>query len=308
VNQFTPKYPRSRGRLRAKLVELLPAVGGWLRRLLVKNRVRQKPVVVTRKRRWQVESFTKKGIVGAACILVVAISGYSVCQVLKKSDIFRLTTVAVYGNSEVDKTEIFDLGNIVQGRNLLSMDVEKCSRAISSHPWIESVQIKRLWPSRLTVNVREFKPIAMINVTAGNSRGLYYVDGKGRVFAKVEKGHELDFPVITGVDTNGHVSGSVIEETGLTREAFTFIMQAAKGNPIVPLQTISEVNVSSAKGIVVYLVDRPFPIYMGYEGVKAKYNRLVTLLDRLYRKKKIQEIKEIRMDYFEGRILVAKVE
>ena len=100
----------------------------------------------------------------------------------------------------------------------------------------------------------------------------------------------------------------MIGDKGLVAQAFQFLHLAAKGNPIVPLQTISEVNVSPEKGIVVYLVDRPFPIYMGYDKISTRYYQLVKLLERLYRKKKIQEIKEIRMDYQEGRILVAKME
>ncbi len=47
---------------------------------------------------------------------------------------------------------------------------------------------------------------------------------------------------------------------------------------------------------------------MGYDTINTRYYQLVKLLERLYRKKKIQEIKEIRMDYQEGRILVAKLE
>jgi hypothetical protein len=66
--------------------------------------------------------------------------------------------------------------------------------------------------------------------------------------------------------------------------------------------------VSQEKGIIVYLVERPFPIYVGCGSVKKRYYQLVKLLERFYRKKKIEGIKEIRMDYQEGRILVARSE
>jgi hypothetical protein len=62
------------------------------------------------------------------------------------------------------------------------------------------------------------------------------------------------------------------------------------------------------KGIIVYLVEHPFPIYVGYGNVEKRYYQLVKLLERFYRKKRIEGIEEIRMDYHEGRILVARSE
>ena len=148
----------------------------------------------------------------------------------------------------------------------------------------------------------------MINIEEEEGQSLYYVGHQGKVFAQVDDSQDLDFPVITGVQSTGELTGNMIGDKGLVAQAFQFLRLAATGNPIVPLQTISEVNVSPEKGLVVYLVDHPFPIYMGYDNISTRYSQLVTLLERLYRKKKIQEIKEIRMDYQEGRILVAKVE
>jgi hypothetical protein len=92
----------------------------------------------------------------------------------------------------------------------------------------------------------------------------------------------------------------------LAAKALKFLHLAARGNAILPVQAISEIHVD-ADGLVVYLVDRPFPIYVGTERIQTKYYRLVKILERLYKKKKIAEIKEIRMDYTENKVLVAMV-
>ncbi|RUM41852.1 MAG: hypothetical protein DSY70_00470 [Desulfobulbus sp.] len=308
MRKYTPKYRRpGTGRLR-KSTEKLSLLTTRLKDLFSFRRKKIQTVAVARQQKWQIGHFSKKGgLVILACIAVLACGVYF-RQVLQKSDIFRLSTLSVQGNQQVKKAKILDLGGIEQGVNLLAFDTQRSEDAISKHPWIESVKIERSWPSALTIRVHEYRPLAMINIDQENDRGLYYVDRKGRVFAKVEKGHELDFPVITGVDSIEKVTGTVIAGTGLAAEAFRFIRLASRGNPIIPLQTISEVNVSPGKGIIVYLVDRPFPIYMGFDGMQTKYYQLVKLLGRLYRKKKLQEIREIRMDYFKNRILVAKVE
>jgi cell division septal protein FtsQ len=309
MKKYTPQYRRGSTGLRQRISFLFSGIADRLNISAKFKRRSPHPVVSSQKPRWLIGDFSgKSGLLVVGCLILAGVGLYF-GQTLKKSDIFRLATVAVHGSRLVDKSTILDLGEIEPGLNLLALNVDECKKRISSHPWIASVDIIRSWPSGLTVNVHEFRPLAMMNIEGKQGQGLYYIDAKGRIFAKVEKDHELDFPVITGVDAVNDVNGAVIAQNGLAGEAFSFIRRAAsQANAIMPLQTISEVNVSAANGIIVYLVDRPFPIYMGYDRVQQKYNLLVKLLDRLYRKKKIEEIKEIRMDYFENRILVAKVE
>jgi cell division septal protein FtsQ len=308
VRKYTPKYTRSGTGRFGKFTVFLSSFVYRLKNIFKLRGTRPQIAVVARQRKWQIGDFSRKGGMVALCCIAVGVCGFYFRQVMTQSDIFRLSTLSVQGNRLVKKVQILDMGGIEQGINLLAFDTARSEAAIRKHAWIESAEIERSWPSALTIKVHEYRPLAMINIESETNQGLYYVDGQGRVFAKVEKEHELDFPVITGVESLDKVSGTVIAQTGLAAEAFQVIRLAAKGNPIVPLQTISEVNVSPGKGIIVYLVDRPFPIYMGFDGMRTKYNKLVKLLDRLYRKKKIEEIKEIRMDYFENRILVAKVE
>jgi hypothetical protein len=206
------------------------------------------------------------------------------------------------------QAEILDLGDIEQGRGLLSLDVARAEEDIARHPWIDQVSIHRLWPSTLTIQVSEHQPLAMLNIEHEKESKLYYVDRKCKVFSRVKDVYDLDFPVITGVELQGEALGRTLTGKGLVGDALLFLRLAARGNPIVPLQTISEVHLSRDQGLIVYLVDRPFPIYMGQGSIRTGYYHLVKLLERLYRKEKILEIKEIRMGYQQGRILVAMVD
>lgn len=266
------------------------------------------PVVVAQQQKRLFGEFSRTGILFVLLAFALGVGGWQLRKALDSSEIFRLTKVSVQGTRMTSKAQILDLGGIEQGLSLLSFDVEFARKRISGNPWVDSVEIVRDWPSSLIIDVHEFKPLAMINIEDEMGRGLYYVDGQGKIFARVDKGQDLDYPVLTGIEAAGKVAGSVLGDRGLAAEAFRFLRLAARGNPIVPLQTISEVNVSTGKGLIVYLVDSPFPIYLGYSNMRTRYYQLVKLLERLYRKEKIKEIKEIRMDYYQDRILVAKVE
>jgi hypothetical protein len=77
---------------------------------------------------------------------------------------------------------------------------------------------------------------------------------------------------------------------------------------MLPLQALSEIHVTQEKGIILYLAERPFPIYLGYGNIRTRYYQLIRLLEHLYQKGSIEHIREIRMDYKADRILVARLE
>jgi len=287
---------------------LCSSFANFLKRSGRGRKVRPQAAVVAQQRSGRLGEFSRTSILILLLTVAVGVGGWYCRQVLAGSDIFRLTTVSVQGNRMTQKNRILDLGGIEQGVSLLSFDIDHAEERISSLPWIEGAEISRSWPSTLEVRVHEYRPLAMVNIDNEKGGTLYYIDQLGKVFAPVDNSQDLDFPVITGIESAGISTGTTIADKGLAAEAFRFLRLAARGNPIVPLQMISEVQVSPEKGLIVYLVDSPFPIYMGYDNIKTRYYQLVKLLERLYRKKKVEEIKEIRMDYYEDRILVAKLE
>jgi hypothetical protein len=148
--------------------------------------------------------------------------------------------------------------------------------------------------------------LALVNREGNGSQSLYYVDQGGTIFAPVESGQDTDFPVITGMNLPEEPRGFNLSE-GVAADAVQFLRLTAQGNPILPMQALSEIQISRDKGIIVYLAERPFPIYIGYGKIKTRYYQLVRLLERLYRKEKIEYIREIRMDYQTDRILVASL-
>ena len=305
---YKPKYRKPGAGRPGLLSRFRSAVAGILQRPGRSRGVTPQAVVIDHQQKSRFRKLSRTGTLFLLLAVTLSAGGWFCYQALERSDIFRLTTVSIQGNRMTRQAQILDLGSIEQGVNLLSFDVGLAEEHISRHSWIDRVEIERSWPSTLTVRVSEYRPLAMINIEKKEGQSLYYVDHHGKVFVQVKDSQDLDFPVITGVQSTGELTGTMIGDKGLAAQAFQFLRLAARGNPIVPLQTISEVNVSPGKGLVVYLVDQPFPIYMGYDNISTRYYQLVKLLERLYRKKKIQEIKEIRMDYQEGRILVAKVE
>jgi hypothetical protein len=148
----------------------------------------------------------------------------------------------------------------------------------------------------------------MVPLKRKEGRSLHYMDGKCVVFAEVSPGQDMDFPVITGELELLGLEEDTIRDDSPAGKALAFLRLAAQGNANLAIQDISEIQVSARQGLVVYLVEHPFPIYLGHEDIKIRYDRLVIMLERLYRNKKVDEITAIRMDYGEDKALVAGIE
>jgi hypothetical protein len=91
-------------------------------------------------------------------------------------------------------------------------------------------------------------------------------------------------------------------------DVFELLKLANRNNPILPEQSISEIHIAKKGELILYLLDRPFPIYLGKEGkISTRYYRLVKVLKDLYKTKEFSEVSYIRLDYQKDTILVGKL-
>lgn len=223
---------------------------------------------------------------------------------LCRSDLFQVTAVDVVGNQEVDSQTIIQLSGIDAHANLLALDLEVIKPKIQGYSWIEEVTLRKEFPSRLHITVRERRPLALLNTP----KGLFYIDSKGEPFGGLNGQTEIDFPVITGLEQELSFNGKMVavNSPDKVRAALQFISYAARGTSSLPAQNISEIHCDENQGIILFLADRPFPIFLGKELGKKAYNHLAKVLYWLYKKKEFQNVAYIRLDYMENKILVGK--
>jgi len=297
---------RDQSGLSRRLSDCIANVADFLKE---RHRLARPPhTVVAEQRAWQLKKMGRSAIL---CLLLAVLAGFGcwlTCRTIYRLNIFRLTEVVVQGNKMTGDQQIVDQAGLKTGTSLFSLDTVQAEHLIEALPWVEQARIQRNWPSTLVVVIREYRPLALVNVDQGGGKHLFYVDDEGRVFAPLSIVTDFDFPVLTGPLIIEDLKDMRIRGDSLTGKALDFLKLAAQGNQILPAQAVSEVHVDPGDGLIVYLVDHPFPIYMGKEHIRTRYDRLIKVLDRLYRQDMIKDISEIRVDYTENRILVAKLE
>lgn len=231
-----------------------------------------------------------------ALIMVVAL-GFVAYQGLSRSDFFQITAINIEGCSRVGKERVLEWSGVDIHSNLAALSAKEIKTRLESQGWVEAAEVRREWPNRLVISIRERVPMAVLN------RGgrLWYLERNGRVFAEAEPSDDLDFPVISGF--SGEPGGSGENQPGF-REALQFLQIATHGNRNLPVQNISEINIGGGDELVLFLLSRPFPIRLGRGDMKNKYDRLAAVLGGIYKRREFSGVSYIDVTYRDNQVLV----
>lgn len=248
----------------------------------------------------------------AVCALVLGIflkfQGHTrFMALLQNISFFQVHMLVISGAETAGRDRIRDLAGIVENKtSLIGLNTAAAKAKIASDSWVSQVQVSKKWPSTVEIEIVEHKPVALINSGDVNSPKLYYVDNKGFSFLETHAGQDLDFPVITGLDRLADKQ----ERDGVFTEIMVLLKKAAKNNPNLPAQSISEISVNPKGELIMYLVDYPFPIFFGKGRPTEKFNNLLRVLETLYRNHngsvEMSQVAFIRLEYENDQVLVIK--
>ena len=132
---------------------------------------------------------------------------------------------------------------------------------LEAHPYIAGAVVRRVFPSRLEVVVRERQPQAIVVLD-----DLYYVDRSGLPFGPLRPKDSRDYPFITGLDP------SLPEgpRTWALRRALRLLRRCDRA-PC--LGELSEVHLDDGRGVVVFPASPRLPVVLGWGSWPAKIER-----------------------------------
>jgi cell division septal protein FtsQ len=220
---------------------------------------------------------------------------------------FRVTRIEVSGCTAVAREKVIEASGIVlRHSNLLTVDIAAGRENIAKIPWVARAEIKREWPGKILISIEENAPVALLHGGGSEGSSLRYLDDAGTAFSEASLDGDIDFPVITGWAA---LTDREIKDRAMA-EILTFLRKLRNNDPHLPAQSLSEVHVTPSGGMVVYLVEYPFPIFFGNGNSEKNYSRLIQVLRVLYKKPNGKEllsrIAYIQMDYLNDKVLVVE--
>lgn len=134
------------------------------------------------------------GIVVAALVAVGAWVGLRrLAEWARTSEHFVVKRIEVVGNSRIGREQIVQMAGLAPGMKLFEIDPGAVRASLTGNALVELVRVRRWAPGKVTVQIRERTPIALVNVGR-----IYQVDEQGVLF-ELPSGTYLSLPVVSGL-------------------------------------------------------------------------------------------------------------
>lgn len=89
--------------------------------------------------------------------------------ILANSGAFAVKHVTVSGVTHISAQEMTDLAAVPEGTTLLNVDANGIASRMTQNPWVQSVDVQRVFPDTLNLNVKERTISAVVSVTVDES-------------------------------------------------------------------------------------------------------------------------------------------
>jgi cell division septal protein FtsQ len=151
--------------------------------------------------------------------------------------------------------------------NLFTLRLRDVAQRLESHPWIDHVKVRKVFPDRIWVEVVERRPIAILQLEE-----LYYIDAKGVIFSPVGDRDEYNFPFLTGLNRET-LEKNPGEANRLIMKALE-LLRIAEREKASPLEEISEIHMEKTFGVHCFTQVEGLEVRMGWEDFGEKLKKL----------------------------------
>jgi hypothetical protein len=180
---------------------------------------------------------------------------------------FRVREVEVEGGRKITKETLLSLTAVEGMPNLFSVNLKEVVSQLESHPWIDQVRVRKVFPNKILIQIEEKKPMAIIQLEE-----LYYIDFKGEIFSPVRNRDEYNYPYLTGLTRQG-LEKDPEESKGLIMKALE-LLRMIDQEKVPPLEEISEIHMERIFGIQFFTKAGGVEVKMGWENFGEKLRRL----------------------------------
>jgi len=186
------------------------------------------------------------------------------------SPAFDVREVTVKGNAYFSEQEVIELARVPESRNMLLIRSEGIIERILMAPRMESAEIRKRYPSRMEITVKERTTVAYLPY------GGFFIDldAEARAIGVSEAITDPNVPIITGIAPTFVLLGGPVEPAAKARLASMLGSKLTMGK--VP--GISEVNVKDMQDIVIITNDGSRIMLGASDGIEV---RLAMALDIL---------------------------
>ncbi len=221
----------------------------------------------------------RKLVPGLLLVLVVTALGLwwptmskTASEWLKGRGVFLIKEIVVRGNLRTSREEIIKALGFAPRQLIFSADPEKIRAAVGALPFVREVRVRRRWPDRLEIRVREHRPVALFYLDR-----LYLVDEQGAVLAPVPENESLDYPLINGVTPEQWRKRPRVWRQLLHQAAGVLGLWEKRGWP----EKVAQIGLDEVCGLTIFTAPRVWELQLGRRDFPRRLDHWRRVLDFL---------------------------
>lgn len=172
--------------------------------------------------------------------------------ILASTEVFNVKEISVSGVDKLTQNEIISFSKIEIGENTFKINFNKTKNLIKENPYVEEVSIKRKFPNKIEINIKERNVKYMLQL----AESYIYIDGQGYILEISKEKKEV--PILLGILTD---LSNIDTGNRLTKE------------DLIKLNTVNKI-VGTCKNYEIYLLltkiditdESSFVLYFESEG------------------------------------------
>jgi cell division protein FtsQ len=125
-------------------------------------------------------------------VLLVVSLGYLLLVSAKSAFVVR--EIVFSGNAHLSDDELRSFAGLKGGENLITLSSAAIYEKISASPWIREVSVRKEFPDRLVILVKEAEPFALLDMKGR----LFIVDERGKMLERLRESSMPFLPIIAG--------------------------------------------------------------------------------------------------------------
>jgi cell division protein FtsQ len=191
---------------------------------------------------------------------------------------FLVDPPTVTTDGSLTREQILSAADIVEGRNILTVELGKARAALESLPQVDRAEVSRTFPRSVAINVTERQPVAWVTAKKGDnpltSARSFLIDSRGIILRKRTREFEAGrLPIISGVET-----GDLIPGQRANRSAIIAALELLSLNADNTRFQIRAIDLAKLCRLVVN-DQRRGEITFGVQDIEEQLGRLNRILD-----------------------------
>lgn len=223
-----------------------------------------------------------------------------VVTVVLKAPMFNIKSVMCVGAKTISDEELICAAGIKTGSNIFSANVGMMKKRVSELPQVSESNVRRIFPNKIKIWVRESKPAAFMR----NDAAAFVIDRNGKIIRQTKRDAEelSQIAELTGLELTGTKPGAKITDSDDLRAEKIFECLGIMSD-LDMIGKTQYIDASDLSDIKIGYENRLRILIGGYEKMDYKLRFIKKVIDE-----KLSPYESANLDYTGEKLYVGPIE